>query len=223
MVKYFLQNIKVVSDWSKGRYHVFVGITGQGKSSSLVKLASHLVIKEKKKIAIVSCDTYKVGASEQLKIFSQILNVPFACIKSASQWSALEQKLKHYDRVLVDLPGKSLKTPSEVDLLFRFIPPFASKSVHYVQSILSKDQEAFEVARRFQQIGFHDVIFTHLDEAHHFGLLYNFQKEFGVPLHSFGTGSKVPEDYEPATKERVVDLIFKLTERKSHGISATAF
>ena len=86
VVKYFLENIKVQSEKISNRYHVFVGSTGQGKTSTLVKMASELAINQRKKIAIVSADVFKVGASEQLKIYSQILNVPFCEIRRGSQW-----------------------------------------------------------------------------------------------------------------------------------------
>ena len=65
-------------------------------------------------------------------------------------------------------------------------------------------------------IGFDDVIFTSLDETTHHGLIFNFQEKFERPLHSFGIGSAIPEDFEPATKERVVDLIFKITKFKKN-------
>ena len=63
-------------------------------------------------------------------------------------------------------------------------------------------------------MGFNDVIFTHIDESSQYGLIYNFQKRFEVPIHSFSTGPKIPEDYEPATKEKYVDLIFKLSGKR---------
>jgi flagellar biosynthesis protein FlhF len=68
-----------------------------------------------------------------------------------------------------------------------------------------------DIAARYSMVGFHDVIFTRLDESSAHGLILNFQHRFKVPIHSFGIGSRVPEDLEFATKERVVDLIFKLS------------
>jgi flagellar biosynthesis protein FlhF len=97
-------------------------------------------------------------------------------------------------------------------------PNRGGRLIHYVQSVLAKDADAFELAQRYQMIGFDDVIFTRLDESVQHGLIYNFQERFNKPLHSFGIGSHIPEDFEPATKERVVDLLFKLTRlRKDKG------
>jgi flagellar biosynthesis protein FlhF len=69
--------------------------------------------------------------------------------------------------------------------------------------------------RRYQFTQFRDVIFTNIDEAVHFGNIYNFQKEFKVPLCAFGMGPRIPEDLEPATRERYIDLVFRITGDKS--------
>ena len=79
-------------------------------------------------------------------------------------------------------------------------------------SVLARDEEAIDLASRYQMLGFHDVIFTRLDESSRQGLMLNFQERFRVPLHSFSYGSRIPEDYEFATKERVIDFLFKLSK-----------
>jgi flagellar biosynthesis protein FlhF len=213
IVGQLLNSIEVCKPQSN-RYHVFMGTTGQGKTSSLVKCAAGLVMKERKTIAIVSLDTMKVGAADQLRIYAQILNVPFAIVRSPDEWRVAEQKLRHVQHILVDCPGLTLKTMEEADWLRRMIPPAElDRRLHYVQSILARDEEAMDIASRHQMVGFHDVIFTRLDESARQGLMLNFQERFRVPLHSFGLGPKIPEDFEPATKERVIDFIFKLTKR----------
>jgi flagellar biosynthesis protein FlhF len=212
-VRTILGMVEVAKEPLKGRYHVFMGCTGQGKTSTLVKLASHLILKEKKTIAIVSLDNQKVGAADQLRIYAQILNVPFAVVRSPEEWKVAQQKLAHINHILVDCPGFNLRTMEEVEWLKRMIPPAEyDRRIHYVQSILARDEETFDIASRYQMLGFHDVIFTRCDEAARQGLLLNFQERFRVPIHSFGLGSRIPEDYEFATKERVVDFLFKLSK-----------
>ena len=73
------------------------------------------------------------------------------------------------------------------------------------------DSDTFELAKRYQSLKPSDVIFTGIDESNEHGVIYNFQRRLNWPLHSFGIGPNIPEDFEIATKERVVDLIFKLT------------
>jgi flagellar biosynthesis protein FlhF len=213
IVRQLLGSVEVSKDPTAGRYHVFLGSTGQGKTTSLVKFASHLVLKEKKTIAIISLDTLKVGAADQLRIYAQILNVPFAIVRSPEEWRVAEEKLSNLKHILVDCPGLNLQSMEEVDWLKRMLPPPEFKrTLHYVQSVLARDEEAMDLASRYQMLGFHDVIFNRLDESSRQGLILNFQERFRVPLHSFGLGPRIPEDYEFATKERVIDFLFKLTK-----------
>lgn len=212
IVRQLLNSIDVSKDPMGARYHVFMGSTGQGKTTSLVKFASHLVLKEKKTIAIISLDTIKVGAADQLKIYAQILNVPFAIVRNGEEWRVAQQKLSRVQHILVDCPGFNLRSMEEVEWLKRLIPPpEMSRQIHYVQSVLARDEEAFDLASRYQMLGFNDVIFTRLDESSRQGLIVNFQQQFSKPLHSFGLGPRIPEDFEFATKERVIDFIFKLS------------
>lgn len=213
IVRQLLNSVEVSPNPTQGRYHVFIGSTGHGKTTTLVKFASYLLLKEKKKIAIISLDTMKLGAADQLRIYAQILNVPFAIVRSPEEWQMAEKKLAHVDHILVDCPGFNLRSMEEVDWLKRILPPpELNRAIHYVQSVLARDDEALDLAGRYQILGFHDVIFTRLDESSRQGLLLNFQEKFRVPLHSFGLGSSIPEDYEFASKERVIDFIFKLTK-----------
>lgn len=219
VIKFLLDRMKITEKPFKNKLHVFVGPTGQGKTSSLVKMACHLLLKEKKRIAILSGDHVKVGAPDQLKIYSQILNVPCGFVTGPQDWATIDQVFTKVDYVLLDTPGVNLKGTQDLDTLRNILPThFRDTSVHYVQSIMARDADAFEIAERFRVIGYDDVIFTRLDEAVQHGLIYNFQKKFDVPLHSFGIGNTIPDDYELATKERVIDLIFSLTKiRKERG------
>ena len=118
------------------------------------------------------------------------------------------------DHILVDYPGMGLRTELERDYLLNMLPPQSEsgRSIHYVLSAMTKIGDATEVLNRYLAIGPTDLIFTSLDETTQQGVIFSLQQKFNLPLHSFGIGSKIPEDYEAATKERVVDLIFKLTK-----------
>jgi flagellar biosynthesis protein FlhF len=213
VARQFLTHIQTVSSPFQGRLHLFVGGAGSGKTSTLVKLASQLVVKEKKKIAILTTDAYKVGAVDQLKIYCQILNVPFAVIRSRKDWEWVLGQLQNVDHVLVDFPGFQMRDLDEIHLLKSLLPPpEAQAHAHFCISATAKDGDAYEIARRYKVADYADLIFTNLDQSVQHGIIYNLHKKTGKPLHSFGTGNRIPEDFEVATKERVLDLIFKLTK-----------
>ncbi len=211
--KHILTTTNVASPKQAIKMQVFVGPAGTGKTASLIKLASHLVVRENKKVALVTTDTLKVGASDQMRIYAQILNVPFAVIRQKGDWDKIMAQLSNYDQILVDFSGFSLKSMEEISLIRSLLPPDSlNPQVHLVLSSLAKDTDLTEIGKRYKVTNFQDVIFTGLDESNQHGSIYNFMKRFSVPLHSFGIGTRVPEDFEMATKERVLDLIFKITK-----------
>src|SRR5262249_8692561 len=155
----------------------------------------------------------KVGAVDQLKIFCQILNVPFAVVRNKADWEWVVSQLAGVDHILVDFPGLQLRDLEEIHLLKSLLPPSELASVrHMVVNTTAKDTDTSEICRRYKVAECGDVIFTNLDQSVQHGVIYNIQRQFGLPLHSFGIGNRIPEDFELATKERVLDLIFKLTK-----------
>lgn len=212
VARWILDHTRTVTHPWQGRLHLFVGGSGSGKTSSLVKMASQLVVKEKKRVAILTTDNYKVGAVDQLKIYCQILNVPFAVIRNRKDWEWILGQLANIDHVLVDFPGLNLRDLEEIHLMKSLLPPQEATPVcHLCVSATSKDGDAYEIARRYKVAEYGDLIFTNLDQSVQHGIIYNMQMKTGKPLHSFGIGPRIPEDFEPASKERVLDLIFKLT------------
>ncbi|CAN5470401.1 hypothetical protein BH10BDE1_BH10BDE1_25770 [soil metagenome] len=214
VAKWFLQNISICARPLNGKMHVFAGPMGGGKTSQLVKTAAQLVIRDKKRIAVVSTDTTKVGAVDQLKIYCQILNVPFAVVRDKADWQWLEPQLQNVDHILVDSPGLALTAVDEIQRLRSLMPSSDSASVHLCLSSAMKEQDALEAVRRFRIVQPTDLVFTALDMSVQHGVIATVQLRSGLPLHSFGIGPRVPEDFEVATKERVLDLLFKLSSLK---------
>lgn len=214
LVKYFLNRIATSASPTAARYHVFLGATGQGKTSAIVKFASHLLLKEKKRVAVLSGDTVKVGAQDQLRIYCQILNIPFGTIDGEVDWARLDEQLKNVDVILIDSAGVNLKGAGEIDLVRRVIPKniMQVKRIHYVQSIMARDQDAAEILERFKLFEVDDIVFTRLDEAVQFGSIVNFMDRFQLPIHSFSTSAEIPDGFEFASKERIIDLIFGLSK-----------
>ncbi len=217
--KNLLDSVMVRSLPFASRIQVFMGPPGSGKTSSLVKLAAHLIAKENKKIAFATADTFKVGAADQMRIYAQILNTSFSIIRSKNDWMNILKASQGYDYLFVDYPGLALRTQEEASLLERLLPPQGiSRDLHLVLSATDQDQYLTDAAARYQKIDFDDVIFNFLDETYHHGNIYNFQYRFKKPYLAFGLGAKIPEDFEFATPERVLDLVMKLTQ--SYGMKA---
>jgi flagellar biosynthesis protein FlhF len=220
--KRILSDTQITNGKLTSQIQVFVGPAASGKTSTLIKMASHLVIRENKKVALVTTDTLKVGAADQMRIYAQILNVPFAIVRQKGDWEKIMAQLSGYDQVLVDFSGIGLKTMEEISFIRSLLPPDQwNPQIHLVLSCLAKDGDLTEIGKRYKVTGFQDVIFTGLDESAQHGTIYNFMKRFSIPLHSFGIGTRVPEDFEVATRERVLDLIFKITKMNRTSVEGT--
>lgn len=221
LAKRILEDI-VISSGDTKKFHFFVGPSGGGKTSSIIKMASQLIVRENKKVALLTFDTQKVGAVEQLRIYSQILNVPFAVIRGRNDWKEILKFINSIDYILIDTPGSNLKTRDEVsffeNMILKEIP---SKSIHLVLSARNKYEDLQAVLNNFATLNVTDVIFNHLDETAQNGNVYSFNKISKVPLFAFGIGQRIPEDFEYATKERLVDLIFHITQKNNTSSEAS--
>ncbi len=219
VAKHILDTTRIETSVSE-KIHVFMGGAGSGKTSQLVKMASDLVINQGKKVALFTTDTFKVGAADQLRIYAKILNVPFAVIRGPEDWSKIIKFLAQVDTVLVDVPSFSLKNQEEIQKLKNILPSKdLSCRYHFVVSSMAKDSDTEDLARRYSVIGFDDVIFTAVDQSIQHGTIYNFMKRHNCPIHSFGLGPRVPDDFEFATRERVLDLLMKITQYKFEDAS----
>lgn len=216
IARYILKSIPVAHE-AYEQFHLFMGPSGSGKTSTMIKYASDLVLNHKKRVALISTDTIKIGADEQMKIFAQILNLPFISIRSEADWFKVIPYLNQVDHVLVDFASLNLKATDELQYIKKMMPPVATDSVrtHLVLSAMSKDADLLEVHRRYQALEMADVIFTSLDEASMHGNIYNFIQKTQSPIFAFGIGSRTPEDFERATAERVLDLILNITGSKA--------
>ncbi|NPA03741.1 MAG: flagellar biosynthesis protein FlhF [Epsilonproteobacteria bacterium] len=195
----------------KGSFKIisFVGPTGVGKTTNLFKIASELVINQKLQIAVVSIDTFKVGAIQQARSFSNILNIPFYAITDSKNLKKTLQNLNGFDVVLIDTVGRShydywrLGEMKEIlggghDLM----------DISLVISCNYKNSEAIEIVNRYRTFfPISDIFFTKIDETYKPGILLNLPITTDIPVSFISTGQKVPEDIKVLNPERMVHYI----------------
>ncbi len=213
--KNILSKVHVNNGVSEEVVEVFVGPHGSGKTSTLVKLATHYVMQEHKSVAIVTTDLNKVGGVEQLRVYSRILNTPVFVVRDAKELEHKIQELGGYEKILIDTPGISLSSLEELDFM-RVVAQMRTTGgcrVHLVISALTKEKDLGGILKRFRVSNFHDVVVTNVDQTTQHGILLNIQEIIKKPFHSFGIGSDIVDGFEVASRERVLDLIFKLSKQ----------
>lgn len=195
----------------KGAFKVisFVGPTGVGKTTNLFKIASELVINQKLKIAVISIDTFKVGAIQQARSFSNILNIPFYAITDSKNLKKTLQNLNGLDVVLIDTVGRSHYDYWRLGEMKEILGSGSDfMDISLVISCNYKNSEAMEIVNRYRTFfPINDIFFTKIDETYKPGILLNLPIKADIPVSFISTGQKVPEDIRVLNPERMANYI----------------
>jgi len=199
-------------DPGKMRVAALVGPTGVGKTTTIAKLAAYAKLELKQKVALVTLDTFRLAAVDQLQQYAQILQVP---IHVALTVEDLRSALRFYqDRalVLIDTPGHNPKDTETLGQLRRFLDELPEVETHLVLSATTKPKDLADLAQRFEPLKPGRLIFTKLDETSTYGPILTTLVKVKRPLSYLGTGQEVPQDLEMATSRRVADLILPVPQ-----------
>lgn len=198
--------ISVNNDELKGNV-VLVGPTGVGKTTTIAKLAGRMSLIEKKKVGLITVDTYRIGAVEQLRTYAEIMNLPFAVVITLKEMEAAVNSMSDCDVVLIDTTGRSSKNRMQISELRAFIEKTNSSSINLVISSVTKNKDIKNIIEGYKTLNFNNVIITKLDETNSYGALLSIMKYCKTPIRFVTTGQNVPEDIKIPTKDKVLKLI----------------
>lgn len=185
----------------------FIGTTGVGKTTTIAKLAAHLMLKARKKVGLISVDSYRIGAIEQLKTYASILGIPcFPAFNKKDLVFALK-KMEMRDVILIDTAGQSQYDRTRIEELKRMIGDDLEISSHLLLSVSTSESEMNRAAINFGSLKCQSYIFTKIDESERCGALINQIMKRRLPISYITTGQNVPEDIEKADKEKIFNLI----------------
>lgn len=186
----------------------FIGPTGVGKTTTLAKLAANLKVKRQCKLGLISVDTYRIGAVDQLRTYANILDTPLIVAQSKTDFNEALEHFRDFEVVLVDTVGKNFLRQQHVYDIGNIFSGCDSVQHFLVLSATAKDQDLKRTIRHFQPVSPHSLIFSKVDETLDHGCMINQLLRFPYPLSYLGTGQKVPEDIELATQKRLLSLLF---------------
>jgi len=195
-------------DGKRTKKVVFVGPTGAGKTTTIAKLAADFTLRKKKKVAMVTLDTYRIGAIDQLRTYGEIMGVPVETAHNRKELQALVHKHADKDLLLIDTMGKSHTDKAYSSQLKGMLNALGSVETQLVLSVTAQEKILQESIKQFSILGIDRVLFTKMDEGLSFGSLFNFSLRTRIPFSYFTVGQRVPEDIEIANKEKVIKLIF---------------
>ncbi len=185
----------------------FIGPTGVGKTTTIAKLASIFRVDQKKKVALLTADTYRIAAAEQLRIYANILEVPFRIIYTVEEVGKAMEDFKDYDYILVDTAGHSHQNTTQKESMGNFIHSVDGKvdrEVYLVLSATTKYRDLISIADSYKEIADYKLIFTKLDETTTLGNLLNLKLYTGASLSYVTYGQNVPDDIEEFNPQSTV-------------------
>jgi len=197
-----------ISPSEKGPKTVFfVGPTGVGKTTTIAKIASKFSVEKKKKVALLTADTYRIAAAEQLRTYANILEVPFRIIYTIEEMESALNDFRNFDYVFVDTAGHSHQNEEQKNVMGSFIHSVdgnVEKEVYLVVSATTKYRDLCSIADAYSTITDYKIIFTKLDETTALGNLLNLKLYTDADLSYVTCGQNVPDDIEDFNAQRTV-------------------
>lgn len=188
---------------------VFVGPTGSGKTTTLAKLAAHCCLNKQKNVSIITADTYRIAAIEQIRMFADIVKVGLQVVFSPEEIPAALENCANDDIVFVDTAGRSQRNMEHMDDLKDLIASLHPDEVHLVMSAATKDSDLADIVSRYRSVNVNRLLFTKLDETVKIGNIFNVVNQYGLPVSYFTFGQSVPDDIELAQAGRFVQRLWE--------------
>ena len=185
-----------------------VGPTGVGKTTCIAKLAVISKILHNLDIGLISVDTYRLGAIDQLKIFSEISSIEMQVAYEVKDIPSIMNKFKKKDIVFIDTVGRSQKNSEQLTKTKEFLDAAGVDETFLVLSSTNSTKNLFDTAERFQVFNYDSIIFTKIDEGVSFGNLLNVVANFNVPVSFLSNGQVIPDDIISASPEFIAKMIY---------------
>jgi flagellar biosynthesis protein FlhF len=186
---------------------ILVGPTGVGKTTTIAKLAAQYALLQKRRVGLITIDTYRIAAVEQLRTYSQIIDVPIRVVYSSNELPSAVREFSSMDVVFVDTAGRSQRNTMQIGELKACCERLVDCEVHLVLSSTTKTRDLYDIVQRFSVMPLHRVIWTKLDESTTFGNILNVAVKHPLPISYVTTGQRVPEDVEVAEANKLASLV----------------
>lgn len=189
-----------------------VGPTGVGKTTTVAKLAANFKLREGARVGLITVDTYRVAAVEQLRTYAELIDLPMHVVSSPREIRHALQELAAMDLVLIDTAGRSPRDELKIQELREFLAEADVDQVHLVLSLVAGARSLEHAADRFRTVGATSLLLTKLDEAAGAGAILSAARRIRLPISYLTTGQDVPDDIEAASTPILSRLIVDAVE-----------
>ncbi len=195
-----------------GRRHLvaLVGPTGVGKTTTIAKLAANYRLREKRRVGLITVDTYRIAAVEQLRTYADIIDLPMEIVATPREMHQAVARMSDLDLVLMDTAGRSPRDEVKIQELKSMLAEAAPDEVHLVLSSVTGASSLSKMAQQFAAVGTTALVLTKLDEAASLGNLLPLVRSSRLPLSYLTHGQNVPDDIAPADRRRLARIVLGL-------------
>lgn len=186
---------------------IFLGTTGVGKTTTIAKLAADLLINKQLTVGLVTTDTYRIAAVEQLKTYAKILDLPMEVAYSGAELRQAINGYKDKSIILIDTAGASQKNDDQFNETVAMINSLSDMEIYVVLSMTTKYSDMLEIVDRYNYFGKVKVIFSKLDETNRLGNILNLKSRYDLQLSYMTTGQNVPDDIAIIDPQHIARLI----------------
>ena len=191
------------------RIVALLGTTGVGKTTTLAKIAAKFVLEQHVNVALITADTYRISAVEQLKTYSDILELPLDIVYNPTELNAAIERYRDKDLVLIDTAGRSQHNDYQMRELEDFLRINPRIEKHLVMSATTKLTDARQIMNKFSSVEPDRIIFTKTDETSTLGMIVNLLRDSKCAISYITVGQNVPDDIERATAEVLAGMLFR--------------
>jgi flagellar biosynthesis protein FlhF len=186
-----------------------IGPTGVGKTTTLAKIAANLQIREHRRVGLITIDTYRIAAVDQLRRYADLLGSPLKAVNSAEDLREAVRSMSDCEFILIDTAGRSPTDTLKLNELKGFLEAAGPDEVHLVLSSAASQQCIERAIERFGQVRVDKIIFTKLDEAVHVGVVLNVIRKVNKALSYVTTGQNVPDDIEVGKGSKLAQMLLE--------------
>ncbi len=196
--------------WSPGEPQKrisLIGATGVGKTTTIAKLAAEAITQSGARVALITIDTYRIAAVEQLKVYGEIMGIPVDVVLSPEQLQEAFRRHQDKDLILIDTAGRSPRDQGQIDELNQFLGTGSKVENCLVLAAPTEERLQQKTLENFGTLPLSRLIFTKLDETDRCGTLINVPLRSNLPLAYLTNGQQVPEDLLRAEPKTVAELV----------------
>lgn len=186
-----------------------IGTTGVGKTTTIAKLAANFVLEKGCSVALITADTYRISAVEQLRTYSDIIGLPLEIVYSAMELKGAIDKHSDKDLILIDTAGRSQHNAFQLNELRDLLAAQADIEKYLVLSATTKYKDAVDIIRKFSLCAPDKLLFTKVDETSGIGMIVNLIHQYPVTLSYFTNGQSVPDDIAVMDARKLAELILR--------------